>query len=323
MTPYYNKPNRRGPARHYEEVARATDRPIILYNIPARTALDMPNDLLAELAQIEHVDYVKQANNANLAPVDGLGIYAGNDDILARTLDIGGVGGICVASHIVGERDAPHGRRARRARRDRRVAARTSSTRMGVTTNPIPVKAALNMLGHRAGGLRLPLVEADEAEQRRDPRRARAPRPAADRARVGTVSSTLRVLPLGGLGEIGKNMMVVEYEGSIVVVDVGLRFPTAEMVGIDLVLPDFSYLRERVDDIEGDRRHPRPRGPPRRAAVGAARAEPRHPRLRRPADDGDGALEARRAPAARGRRRTTSRTARSSSSARSTSSSST
>ena len=65
------------------------------------------------------------------------------------------------------------------------------------------------------------------------------------------MSSTLRVLPLGGLGEIGKNMMVLEYEGAIVVVDVGLRFPTAEMVGIDLVLPDFSYLRDRVDDIEG------------------------------------------------------------------------
>ena len=60
----------------------------------------------------------------------------------------------------------------------------------------------------------------------------------------------LRVLPLGGVGEIGKNMMVIEYDGSIVVVDVGLRFPTAEMLGIDLVLPDFSYLRERAADIE-------------------------------------------------------------------------
>ncbi len=64
------------------------------------------------------------------------------------------------------------------------------------------------------------------------------------------MSGKLRVLPLGGLGEIGKNMMVVEYEGKIVVVDTGLRFPTAEMLGIDLVLPDFTYLRERAADIE-------------------------------------------------------------------------
>ncbi|MGI8580322.1 MAG: ribonuclease J [Solirubrobacteraceae bacterium] len=65
------------------------------------------------------------------------------------------------------------------------------------------------------------------------------------------MSGTLRILPLGGLGEIGKNMMVVEYEDRIVVVDTGLRFPTAEMLGIDLVLPDFAYLRDRVEDIEG------------------------------------------------------------------------
>jgi 4-hydroxy-tetrahydrodipicolinate synthase len=164
VTPYYNKPNRRGLRRHFEEVARATDRPVILYNIPGRTALDMPNDVLAELAQIERVDYVKQANNANLAPVDGLGVYAGNDDILARTLDIGGVGGICVASHIVGEEmrrlvDEPDDR----ARIDGSL--RGVYEAMSVTTNPIPVKAALNMLGHRVGGLRLPLVEADEHEQ--------------------------------------------------------------------------------------------------------------------------------------------------------------
>jgi 4-hydroxy-tetrahydrodipicolinate synthase len=164
VTPYYNKPNRRGLKRHFEEVARATDRPVILYNIPGRTALDMPNDVLAELAQIERVDYVKQANNENLAPVDGLGVYAGNDDILARTLDIGGVGGICVASHIVGDEmrrmvDEPD----ERARIDGSL--RGVYEAMAVTTNPIPVKTALNLLGHRVGGLRLPLVEADEHEQ--------------------------------------------------------------------------------------------------------------------------------------------------------------
>jgi 4-hydroxy-tetrahydrodipicolinate synthase len=164
VTPYYNKPNRRGLRRHFEEVARATDRPVILYNIPGRTALDMPNDVLAELAQIERVDFVKQANNENLAPVDGLRVYAGNDDILARTLDIGGVGGICVASHVVGEEmrrmvDEPD----ERARIDGSL--RGVFDAMAVTTNPIPVKAALNMLGHRVGGLRLPLVEADDHEQ--------------------------------------------------------------------------------------------------------------------------------------------------------------
>ena len=64
------------------------------------------------------------------------------------------------------------------------------------------------------------------------------------------MAAKLRVLPLGGLGEIGKNMTVIEYGGRIVVVDTGLMFPTPEMLGIDLVLPDFSYLRDRVDDIE-------------------------------------------------------------------------
>jgi 4-hydroxy-tetrahydrodipicolinate synthase len=164
VTPYYNKPNRRGLRRHFEEVARATDRPVILYNIPGRTALDMPNDVLAELAQIERVDYVKQANNANLAPVDGLGLYAGNDEVFARTLDMGGLGGVLVASHIVGDEmrrmvDEPE----QRAEIDARLQDVWQA--MGVTTNPIPVKAALNLLGHRVGGLRLPLVEADEDEQ--------------------------------------------------------------------------------------------------------------------------------------------------------------
>jgi 4-hydroxy-tetrahydrodipicolinate synthase len=164
VTPYYNKPNRRGIVRHYEEVAKATDVPIILYNIPSRVVVDVPNDLLAELAQLDHVEYVKQANNANLAPVDGLGIYAGNDEILLRTLEIGGCGGICVASHLVGDEmrrmiDEPD----RRAEID--ASLRDVYAAMGVTTNPIPVKAALELAGHPVGALRLPLVEADEDER--------------------------------------------------------------------------------------------------------------------------------------------------------------
>ncbi len=164
VTPYYNRPNRRGIVRHFGAVAGATDKPIVLYNIPQRTGTDMPNDLLAELAQIPRIDFVKQANNDNLALVDGLGVYAGNDETLARTLDLGGVGGILVASHLVGAEmrrmvDEP----AERASID--AGLREVYEALSVAPNPIGVKAALNMLGFGVGGLRLPLVEADWAER--------------------------------------------------------------------------------------------------------------------------------------------------------------
>jgi 4-hydroxy-tetrahydrodipicolinate synthase len=163
VTPYYNKPNRRGIVRHFEEVARATDRPVILYNIPGRTAVNMPPDLLAELAQIEHVEGVKQANDDELAPVDGLAIYAGNDGTLARTLDMGEPGGICVASHIVGDEmrrmvDEPE----HRAEID--ASLRDVYETLFLTASPTCTKAALNMMGVRVGGLRLPMVEASEEE---------------------------------------------------------------------------------------------------------------------------------------------------------------
>jgi 4-hydroxy-tetrahydrodipicolinate synthase len=163
VTPYYNKPSRAGLKRHFEEVARATDKPVFLYNIPSRTATDMPNDLLAELAQIERIDYLKQANHDNLAKVDGMRIYAGNDDMLADVLDLGEAGGILVASHIVGPEmrrmvDEPDQRRAIHDSLAEVFAA------MFCTASPAPVKAALAMIGLPVGGVRLPLVEVDEEQ---------------------------------------------------------------------------------------------------------------------------------------------------------------
>lgn len=163
VNPYYNRPNRRGIVAHYREVVRAADRPIVLYNIPQRTGSDMPNDLLAELAQLDHVCAVKQANNDNLALVDGLELYAGNDDVLARTLDIGGAGGILVASHIVGPQmrrmvDEPENRAAIDAELQDVFAA------LGVGPAAMTTKAALILLGHNVGEPRLPLVPADERE---------------------------------------------------------------------------------------------------------------------------------------------------------------
>ncbi|HUZ80939.1 MAG TPA: 4-hydroxy-tetrahydrodipicolinate synthase [Gaiellaceae bacterium] len=164
VNPYYNRPSARGIKRHFEEVARASAVPVVLYNIPQRTATDMPNDLLAELAQIERIDYVKQANDANLAPVEGMRIYAGNDGGFARVLDMGEPGGILVASHIVGPQmrrmvDEPE----HRAEID--ASLRDVYDTLFVTASPAPTKAALETLGHRVGGVRLPIVEVDERER--------------------------------------------------------------------------------------------------------------------------------------------------------------
>jgi 4-hydroxy-tetrahydrodipicolinate synthase len=164
VAPYYNKPNRRGVIEHYKAVAAATDRPVILYNIPSRSVIDLSNDLLRELAEIPNVAAVKQARYEDLAPIEGLDLLAGNDDMLAEVLDMGGTGGVLVASHLVGTEmrrmiDEPA------SRREIHDSLADLFKALFVTTSPIPVKAALNMLGHDVGGLRLPLVEASEDEQ--------------------------------------------------------------------------------------------------------------------------------------------------------------
>jgi 4-hydroxy-tetrahydrodipicolinate synthase len=163
VTPYYNKPSRLGLRRHYEEVARATDKPVLLYNVPGRTATNMPVDLLAELAQIDGIEGVKQANAQELEPIDGLELYAGDDATLARTLDMGGAGGILVASHIVGPQmrrmvDEPQ------SRVEINESLRDVYETLFLTSSPTCTKEALNLLGLGAGGLRLPLVEATAEE---------------------------------------------------------------------------------------------------------------------------------------------------------------
>lgn len=163
VTPYYNKPSRLGITRHYEAVAKGTDKPILLYNIPGRTATNMPPDLLAELAQIEHIDGVKQANGEELQLIDGMELYAGDDSLFARTLDLGGAGGILVASHLVGDQmrrmvEEPE------SRAEIDASLRDIYSTLFMTASPTCTKAALNLLGFNAGGLRLPLVAATEQE---------------------------------------------------------------------------------------------------------------------------------------------------------------
>ncbi|HTW41872.1 MAG TPA: 4-hydroxy-tetrahydrodipicolinate synthase [Solirubrobacteraceae bacterium] len=163
VTPYYNRPSPLGLKRHYEAIAAATELPVMLYNIPSRTGTNIGPELLAELAQIEGVEAVKQANPDELQPIDGLDIYAGDDSTLARTLDIGGAGGVCVSSHVVGNEmrrmvDEPE----HRAEID--ASLQDVYATLFLAPSPTCTKAALNLLGLGVGGVRLPIVEATAEE---------------------------------------------------------------------------------------------------------------------------------------------------------------
>jgi 4-hydroxy-tetrahydrodipicolinate synthase len=175
VTPYYNKPPQRGIVAHFETVAAATDRPVIAYNIPARVVLNIEPETISQLARIENVRAVKQAkpelDEARHIVAEGLDLYAGDDDLLLSFLEVGGVGGVCVHTHVVGQQvkelvrlyKEGDGEGARAL--DRRLAPAIELLR--VTTNPIAVKCALNLLGHEVGGVRLPLVEASDEERLR------------------------------------------------------------------------------------------------------------------------------------------------------------
>jgi 4-hydroxy-tetrahydrodipicolinate synthase len=170
VVPYYNKPNPAGIRAHFEAVAAAVpDLPLVMYNIPSRVIVNAEPQLLGELGQVDNIIAVKQANDADLAPIEGLAVLAGNDNTYLRVLEFGGAGVISVASHVVGEQmramwDAAQDNDFERARE---IDAELTPVYEGlsVTTNPIPLKAALDMLGLAPDRLRLPLVSADP-EQR-------------------------------------------------------------------------------------------------------------------------------------------------------------
>jgi 4-hydroxy-tetrahydrodipicolinate synthase len=170
VVPYYNKPNRPGMRAHFEAVAAAVpDLPMVMYNIPSRVIVNADPQLLGELGQVDNIVAVKQANDAELGPIDGLAVLAGNDNTYLRVLEFGGEGVISVASHVVGDQlramwDAAQENDLERAQE---IDAELTPVYEGlsVTTNPIPLKAALEMLGLAPDRLRLPLVSADP-EQR-------------------------------------------------------------------------------------------------------------------------------------------------------------
>ncbi len=173
VTPYYSKPPPRGIVAHFEAVASVSNRPVIVYNIPGRVVINIESPTMARLAEIENVTAVKQANDdlvqaRFIAEETELDLYAGDDNILFPFLEVGGVGGVCVHTHVVGPRVKEM---IRLYNADDHVEARRldeelipSYDLLKVAPNPIAIKAALNLLGHEVGGLRLPLVAATDDE---------------------------------------------------------------------------------------------------------------------------------------------------------------
>jgi 4-hydroxy-tetrahydrodipicolinate synthase len=178
VTPYYNKPPQAGLLAHFRAVAGSTSLPVIVYDIPARSVTKIEHSTLIELAQVTNIVAVKDAvgsvqGAARLvadAP-EGFQVYSGNDADTLPWLSVGAVGVIAVASHVVGPQMAemirlftsgdPEG--ARKIHLD----LMPVFDAMSLTTNPIPVKASLELLGHRVGAPRLPLIPADDAQRAR------------------------------------------------------------------------------------------------------------------------------------------------------------
>ena len=173
VTPYYNKPSPRGIVEHFKAIAAASDKPIIVYNIPQRVVVNIEPETMIELAQIPTVKAVKQATEEldqaqRIVDETDLDLYAGSDHLVFPFLEIGGVGGVVVHGNLLPGRVKEM---ISFFKEDEVEAAREIDEELaplvnalGVTINPVPVKAALNLLGHEVGGVRLPLVEATAEE---------------------------------------------------------------------------------------------------------------------------------------------------------------
>ena len=174
VTPYYNKPTPRGIVEHFKAIAAASDRPVIVYNIPQRVVVNIEPETMLELAEIPGIAAVKQATEEldqarRIVDETELALYAGSDHLVQPFLELGGTGGVVVHGNLVPGRVKQQvafyksGDVAGARRIDEELKPLVEA--LGVTINPIPVKAALNLLGHEVGGLRLPLVEASESER--------------------------------------------------------------------------------------------------------------------------------------------------------------
>ena len=173
VTPYYNKPPQRAIVAHFRAIAEATDKPIVVYNIPSRVVVNIEPETIAELAELPNVAAVKQANadldQARRIVETGLDLYAGDDDLTLPFLELGGLGVISVHAHVVGPQVKELVQRWKagdhEGARELDRQLRPALDLLKIQVNPIPIKAALNELGHQVGGYRLPMVEPTDDER--------------------------------------------------------------------------------------------------------------------------------------------------------------
>lgn len=176
VTPYYNKTTQRGLIAHYTKIAESVKLPIILYNVPSRTGLNIAPETLKELSKVENIVAVKEASGnisqvAKIAQLcgDDMTIYSGNDDQIVPLLSLGGKGVISVLSNVAPKQT--HDMVASYLEGDIKKACQLQLEAIElvdalfIEVNPIPVKAAMNMLGYNAGGLRMPLCEISDANK--------------------------------------------------------------------------------------------------------------------------------------------------------------
>lgn len=173
VTPYYNKPNQKSLYEHFKAIAETVDLPIMLYNVPGRTSCNMQPETVKQLAEIENIVALKEASGdmnqisemIRRVPKD-FSVYSGDDAMTLPSMAVGAYGIVSVCSHIVSKE--------LKEMIDAFVEGDTKKAMamhlqllnlfriLFIDANPIPVKAALNMTGNKAGGLRLPLTEASE-----------------------------------------------------------------------------------------------------------------------------------------------------------------
>lgn len=176
VTPYYNKTSQRGLIAHYSKIAASVDLPMILYNVPSRTGVNLKPETVAELYKIPQINAIKQANSnlsetAVLASLCDIPIFSGNDDLIVPTLALGGKGVISVLSNVVPQ--AVHDLCAAwfdgkpEESRQLQLDYLELANALFMDVNPIPVKEAMNQMGMHVGDCRLPLYEMDSAAKDR------------------------------------------------------------------------------------------------------------------------------------------------------------